>query len=163
MDPFNYGGEMIRRVTYEDATWNEVPWKFEAGTPAIGQGIALAAAAEYLDNIGMDRIERHERELAEYTLKRLEEFDDIDIFGPPSGEPRGGLVAFDVDGVHAHDLSEVLNDYSIAVRAGHHCTQPLHDKFGVTATARASFYLYNTKDEIDALVAAIDDARQLFA
>ena len=163
MDPFNYGGEMIRRVTYEDATWNEVPWKFEAGTPAIAQGIALAAAADYLDDIGMERVERHERELAEYALTRFEEFDDIDVFGPGAGEPRGGLVAFDVDGVHAHDLSEVLNDYSIAVRAGHHCTQPLHDKFGVTATARASFYLYNTKSEIDALVAAIDDARQLFA
>jgi cysteine desulfurase/selenocysteine lyase len=163
MDPFNYGGEMIRRVTYEDATWNEVPWKFEAGTPAIAQGIALAAAADYLDDIGMERVERHERELAQHALERLAEFDDIDVFGPGPGEPRGGLVAFDVDGVHAHDLSEVLNDYSIAVRAGHHCTQPLHDKFGVTATARASFYIYNTKSEIDALVAAIDDARQLFA
>jgi cysteine desulfurase/selenocysteine lyase len=162
MEPFNYGGEMIRRVTYEDATWNEVPWKFEAGTPAIAQGIALATAADYLDDIGMERIERHERDLAQYALERFEEFDDIEVFGPGAGEPRGGLVAFDVDGVHAHDLSEVLNDYAIAVRAGHHCTQPLHDKFGVTATARASFYIYNTRAEIDALVAAIDDARQLF-
>ena len=163
MEPFNYGGEMIRRVTFEDSTWNEVPWKFEAGTPAIGQGIALAAAADYLDDIGMERVERHERKLAQYTLERLGEFDDIDVFGPPAGEPRGGLVAFDVEGVHAHDLSEVLNDYSVAVRAGHHCTQPLHDKFGVTATARASFYIYNTRAEIDALIDAIDDARQLFA
>mgnify|MGYP002762211296 FL=1 len=163
MEPFNYGGEMIRRVTFEDSTWNEVPWKFEAGTPAIGQGIALAAAADYLDDIGMERVERHERKLAQYTLERLGEFDDIDVFGPPAGEPRGGLVAFDVEGVHAHDLSEVLNDYSVAVRAGHHCPQPLHDKFGVTATARASFYIYNTRAEIDALIGAIDDARQLFA
>ena len=163
MEPFNYGGEMIRRVTYEDATWNELPWKFEAGTPPICQGIALAAAADYLEDIGMDRVERHERALAQYALERLGEFDDIDIFGPPAGTPRGGLVAFDVAGVHAHDLSEVLNDYSVAVRAGHHCTQPLHEKFGVTATARASFYIYNTTDEIDALVAAIDDARELFA
>jgi cysteine desulfurase/selenocysteine lyase len=162
MEPFNYGGEMIRRVTYEDATWNELPWKFEAGTPSICQGIALAAAADYLDDIGMERVERHERELAQHALERFAEFDDIEVFGPGAGEPRGGLVAFDVEGVHAHDLSEVLNDYSIAVRAGHHCTQPLHDKFGVTATARASFYIYNTRAEIDALVAAIDDARELF-
>jgi len=162
MEPFNYGGEMIRRVTFEDATWNELPWKFEAGTPPISQGIALAAAADYLEDIGMERIQRHEEELARYALDRLGEFDDIEIFGPPADEPRGGLVAFDVDGVHAHDLSEVLNDYAVAVRAGHHCTQPLHEKLGVTATARASFYIYNTRAEIDTLVAAIDDARQLF-
>ena len=162
MEPFNYGGEMIRRVTFEDATWNELPWKFEAGTPPISQGIALAAAADYLEDIGMERIQRHEEELARYALDRLGEFDDIEVFGPPADEPRGGLVAFDVDGVHAHDLSEVLNDYAVAVRAGHHCTQPLHEKLGVTATARASFYIYNTRAEIDTLVAAIDDARQLF-
>ena len=163
MEPFMYGGEMISRVTYEDATWNELPWKYEAGTPAICQGIALAEAVDYLDDIGMENIEHHENELAQYTLERFEEFDDVRTFGPGPGEQRGGLVAFDVEGVHAHDLSEVLNDYSVAIRAGHHCTQPLHEKLGVTATARASFYIYNTKDEIDTLVAAIDDARQLFA
>ena len=163
MDPFLYGGEMITKVTFEDATWNELPWKYEAGTPAIAQGIALAAAADYLDDIGMENIERHENELAQYALERFAEFDDIEIFGPPAGEQRGGLVAFDVEGVHAHDLSEILNDYAVAVRAGHHCTQPLHEKLGVTATARASFYIYNTKSEIDILVDALDDARELFA
>ena len=162
MEPFLYGGEMIRSVSYEDATWNELPWKFEAGTPPIGQGIALAAAADYIDDIGRERIERHEHELAQYALDRLAEFDDIEVFGPGQGQRRAGLVAFDVDGVHAHDLSEVLNDYAVAIRAGHHCTQPLHDKIGVTATARASFYIYNTKDEIDTMVEAIDDARALF-
>ena len=163
MDPFLYGGEMISRVTYDDATWNELPWKYEAGTPAICQGIALAEAADYLDDIGMENIEHHENELAQYALERFDEFDDVRALGPSAGEQRGGLVAFDVDGVHAHDLSEILNDYSVAIRAGHHCTQPLHEKLGVTATARASFYIYNTKDEIDTMIAAIDDARELFA
>jgi cysteine desulfurase/selenocysteine lyase len=162
MEPFLYGGEMIKKVTYEDATWNELPWKYEAGTPVICQGIALAEACDYLDDIGTERIRRHENELAQYTLERLEEFDDIETFGPSAGEERGGLVAFDVEGVHAHDLSEVLNDYAVAVRAGHHCTQPLHAKLGVTATTRASFYIYNTEDEIDRLVDALDDVRTLF-
>jgi cysteine desulfurase/selenocysteine lyase len=162
MEPFLYGGEMITRVSFEDATWNDLPWKYEAGTPVICQGIALAEAVEYLDDIGMEKIRRHENALAQYALERLGEFDDIETFGPPAGEERGGLVAFDVDGVHAHDLSEILNDYAVAVRAGHHCTQPLHDKLGVTATTRASFYIYNTRDEIDRLVAALDDARALF-
>ncbi len=163
MEPFLYGGEMIRRVTYEDATWNELPWKYEAGTPAICQGIALAEAADYLDDIGLEAIERHENELAQYTLERFAEFDDIHVLGPGKGEQRGGLVAFEVEDVHAHDLSEILNDYAVAIRAGHHCTQPLHEKLGITATARASFYVYNTKAEIDVMVEALDDARQLFA
>jgi cysteine desulfurase/selenocysteine lyase len=162
MEPFLYGGEMIKRVSYEDATWNDLPWKYEAGTPVICQGIALAEACDYLDDIGMEKIRRHEDELAQYTLRRLGESDDIETFGPPAGEERGGLVAFDIDGVHAHDLSEILNDYAVAVRAGHHCTQPLHEKLGVAATTRASFYIYNTEDEIDRLVDALDDARALF-
>jgi len=163
MSPFQYGGEMISRVSFEDATWNELPWKFEAGTPPIAQAIGLAEAAEYLDEIGLSAIERHERELAQYALTELERFDDIRVLGPPAGDPRGGLVAFDIQGVHAHDISEILNGLAVAVRAGHHCTQPLHDKFGATATARASFYLYNTREEIDQLVTAIEQARELFA
>lgn len=163
MEPFNYGGDMITKVTFEDATWNELPWKFEAGTPKIAQGIALAEAADYLDEIGMDRIARHENALAQYAIDRLSEFDDIDIYGPPAGEERGGLVSFNLESVHAHDLSSILNDYAVAIRAGDHCTQPLHDKLGVAATARASFYLYNTREEIDVLIEAIDDARELFA
>ncbi len=162
MDPFLYGGSMINGVTYDDAEWAELPWKFEAGTPVIAQGIALAEAADYLEDIGMEAIRRHEDALAQYAMDRLAAFDDVEVFGPPAGEERGGLVSFDIEGIHAHDLSEILNDYAVAVRAGHHCTQPLHDKLGVTATTRASFYIYNTTDEIDVLVDALDDARQLF-
>jgi len=163
MDPFYYGGGMITKVTFEDSTWNELPWKFEAGTPPIAEAVGLAEAADYLDDIGMDRIERHENQLAQYALDRFAEFDDIEVYGPPAGEERGGLVSFNVENVHAHDLSEILNDSAVAVRAGDHCTQPLHDKLGVAASTRASFYVYNTTDEIDALVEALDDARELFA
>ena len=162
MEPYLYGGDMIRKVTFEDSTWNELPWKFEAGTPLISQGIALAAACDYLDDLGMENVERHEAELAEYAHDRLTEHGDVEVYGPP-GDDRGGLVAFNLDGVHAHDLSSILNDSAVAIRAGDHCTQPLHDVLGATASARASFYLYNTHKEVDRLVEAIDDARQLFA
>ncbi|WP_254839800.1 aminotransferase class V-fold PLP-dependent enzyme [Natronomonas marina] len=162
MEPYLYGGEMILKVTFEDATWNELPWKFEAGTPPISQGIALAEACDYLDDVGMENVERHEAELAEYAYDRLTEQDDVEVYGPP-GDDRGGLVAFNLDGVHAHDLSSILNDSAVAIRAGDHCTQPLHDVLGTAASARASFYIYNTKSEVDRLVEAVDDARQLFA
>jgi cysteine desulfurase/selenocysteine lyase len=162
MEPYLYGGDMILKVTFEDSKWNELPWKYEAGTPVICQGIALAAACDYLDDIGMERIERHERRLASYAYDRLTEKDDVEVYGPP-GEDRGGLVAFNLDTVHAHDLSSILNDSAVAIRAGDHCTQPLHDVLGTAASARASFYIYNTKEEVDKLVEAVDDARQLFA
>ena len=162
MDPYLYGGEMILKVTFEDATWNELPWKFEAGTPVISQGIALAEACDYLDELGMASVERHEAALAEYAHDRLTSFDDVEVYGPP-GDDRGGLVAFNVDDVHAHDLSSILNDSAVAIRAGDHCTQPLHNVLGTAASARASFYVYNTREEVDRLVAAIDDARKLFA
>ena len=162
MEPYLYGGEMILKVTFEDAKWNELPWKYEAGTPVICQGIALAAACDYLDDIGMDRIERHEAELASYAYDRLTEQGDVEVYGPP-GDDRGGLVSFNLESVHAHDLSSILNDSAVAIRAGDHCTQPLHDVLGTAASARASFYIYNTKAEIDKLVEAVDDARQLFA
>ncbi|GCF13390.1 cysteine desulfurase [Haloarcula mannanilytica] len=163
MEPYLYGGEMIKKVTFEDATWNDLPWKFEAGTPVICQGIALAEACDYLDDIGMERIQRHEEQLAQYALEQLQDEGDVDIYGPAAGTERGGLVAFNLESVHAHDLSSILNDSAVAIRAGDHCTQPLHDKMGVPASARASFYIYNTKEEVDKLVDAIDDARQLFA
>jgi cysteine desulfurase / selenocysteine lyase len=163
MEPFLYGGEMIRKVEFEDSTWNDLPWKYEAGTPLIAQGIALDRAVEYLEGIGMDRIRAHEEWLTEYALERLGEFDDIEIYGPPEAENRGGLVGFNLDGVHAHDMASIMNDHAVAIRAGDHCTQPLHDKLGVAASARASFYLYNTREEVDKLVEAVDDARQLFA
>ncbi|MFC6786812.1 aminotransferase class V-fold PLP-dependent enzyme [Halobaculum halobium] len=162
MQPYLYGGEMIRRVTYEDSEWEDLPWKFEAGTPVIAQGIALHAAIDYLEDLGMENVHAHEQLLAEYAYDRLTEYDDVDIYGPP-GDDRAGLVAFNLDGVHAHDLSSILNDHAVAVRAGDHCTQPLHDKLGIAASARASFYVYNTREEIDKLVEAVDDARQLFA
>jgi cysteine desulfurase/selenocysteine lyase len=163
MEPYLYGGEMIKKVTFEDSKWNELPWKYEAGTPVICQGIALAEACDYLDDIGMANVKRHEDELAQYAMERLEDEGDIETYGPSAGEERGGLVAFNLDAVHAHDLSSILNDSAVAVRAGDHCTQPLHDKLGVAASARASFYIYNTREEVDKLVEAIDDARQLFA
>ncbi|GAA0213900.1 aminotransferase class V-fold PLP-dependent enzyme [Halobaculum roseum] len=162
MQPYLYGGEMIRKVTFEDSEWEVLPWKFEAGTPVIEQGIALHAAIDYLEDLGMENVHAHEGLLAEYAYDRLTEYDDVDIYGPP-GDDRAGLVAFNVDGVHAHDLSSILNDHGVAVRAGDHCTQPLHDKLGIAASARASFYIYNTREEIDTLVEAVDDARQLFA
>ncbi|WP_251331242.1 bifunctional cysteine desulfurase/selenocysteine lyase SufS [Haloplanus pelagicus] len=162
MQPYLYGGDMIRRVTYEDATWEDLPWKFEAGTPSIAQGVAFAAAVDYLEDIGMEAVQAHEELLAEYAYDRLTEFDDVEIYGPP-GDDRGGLVAFNVDGVHAHDLSSIVNDYGVAIRAGDHCTQPLHDKLGIAASARASFYVYNTREEIDRLVEAVAEARDLFA
>ncbi|WP_336360525.1 aminotransferase class V-fold PLP-dependent enzyme [Haladaptatus sp. ZSTT2] len=163
MEPFLYGGEMIRKVTYEESTWNDLPWKYEAGTPLIAEGIAFAEACDYLDDIGMDNIQAHEHQLAEYALSRFAEFDDVTTYGPGLGEDRSGLVAFTLDSVHAHDLSSIVNDYGVAIRAGDHCTQPLHDRLGISASARASFYLYNTREEIDALVDAVDAARELFA
>jgi cysteine desulfurase/selenocysteine lyase len=162
MQPYLYGGEMIRKVTFEDATWEDLPWKFEAGTPLIAQGIALAAAVDYLEDLGMDAVEAHESMLAEYAYDELAPLDDVEVYGPP-GDDRGGLVAFNVDGVHAHDLSSILNDHGVAIRAGDHCTQPLHDILGAPASARASFYVYNSREEVDALVEAVDEARQLFA
>jgi len=162
MQPYLYGGDMIRKVTYEESTWEDLPWKFEAGTPIIAQGIALHAAIDYLDEIGMENVQAHEELLAEYAYDQLSEFDDIEIYGPP-GDDRGGLVAFNLDSVHAHDLSSILNDHAVAIRAGDHCTQPLHDTLGAAASARASFYIYNTREEVDALVDAVESARQLFA
>ncbi|MFB6183300.1 MAG: aminotransferase class V-fold PLP-dependent enzyme [Haloarculaceae archaeon] len=162
MEPLLYGGMMIRKVTFEDATWNDLPWKFEAGTPVIAQGIALAAAADYVDDLGRENVARHENALAQYALERLAEYDDVEVYGPPAGVERGGLVSFNLESVHAHDLSSILNDHAVAIRAGDHCTQPLHDELGIAASARASFYVYNTRDEVDALIEAIDDARQLF-
>ena len=162
MSPYLYGGDMIRRVTYDDSTWEDLPWKFEAGTPSIAQGIALAAAVDYLEDVGMDAVQAHEELLAEYAYDRLAEFDDVTIYGPP-GDDRGGLVAFNLDSVHAHDLSSIVNEHGVAIRAGDHCTQPLHDKLGAAASARASFYIYNTREEVDRLIDALEGARDLFA
>ena len=162
MQPYLYGGMMISKVTFEDSTWHELPWKFEAGTPPICQGIALAEACDYLDDIGMTNVDRHGRRLAEYAHDRLQEQGDVEVYGPP-GDDRGALVSFNLGDVHAHDTSEILNEFAVAIRAGDHCTQPLHDKLGVAASARASFYIYNTEEEVDRLVEAVDSTRELFA
>ena len=160
MEPFLYGGEMIRDVTKHDSTWNELPWKFEAGTQPIAQGIALGVAAEYLDELGMTAVREHENELAQYALERLSDRDGVETYGPPPGEERAGLVSFNVEGVHAHDLSSILNQQGIAIRAGDHCTQPLHNKLDISGSARASFYVYNTREEVDTFVEALENAGQ---
>ncbi|MFD1565411.1 aminotransferase class V-fold PLP-dependent enzyme [Haloarchaeobius amylolyticus] len=162
MEPYLYGGGMIRKVTFEDSTWDDLPWKFEPGTPQIAEAVGLVAAIDWLEEIGMERIQAHEEEITRYAYEQLAAESDVEIYGPEPGPERAGLVGFNVDGVHAHDLASIMNDYAVAIRAGDHCTQPLHDKLGVAASARASFYVYNTKAEVDKLVAAIDDARQLF-
>jgi cysteine desulfurase/selenocysteine lyase len=162
LEPAAWGGGMIERVTFDDSTWNEVPWKFEPGTPPIAEGVALAAAADYLDDLGLERVRHHEETLARYAHEELSELNGIEIYGPaPRG--RAGLVSFNLEGVHAHDLSSILNEHGVAVRAGDHCTQPLHDTLDVPASVRASFYVYNGRDEVDRLVKGVHAARDLFA
>jgi len=151
MEPFNLGGHMIRKVSYEETTWGDVPGKFEAGTQPSAEAVGFGAAIEYLEAVGMESIEQHEQELAAYALDRLAEIPGITLYGPPA-ERRAGIVSFNVDGIHPHDVSQVLDWEGIAIRAGHHCCQPLMRKLGVTATNRASFYLYTVPDEIDRLV-----------
>lgn len=162
MSPFMTGGDMIKQVSFEGAEWNSLPWKFEAGTPAIAQAIGLGYAVDYLNSIGMDAIREHEKEMTAYALERLSQVEGLRIFGPLNAEDRGGAVTFTMGDIHPHDLASLLNQYNIAVRAGHHCAQPLHDKFGIAATARASFYIYNKPEEVDQLADALDKARQLF-
>jgi len=162
MEPYLYGGDMILKVTFEDTEFNELPWKFEAGTPSIAEGIGFAEAIEYIETVGLDRIHDHSTDLAAYAHRQLSEHDDVEIYGP-GPEDRSPLIAFNIDGLHAHDLASIVNDYGVAIRAGDHCTQPLHDVLGASASARASFYLYNTREEVDALVDAVDEARQIFS
>jgi len=151
MSPFNLGGEMIRSVALDRTSWNELPYKFEAGTPAIAEAYGFGVAIDYLSEIGLAAIEAHEHELTSYALGRLAELDWIRLFGPPA-ERRAGIVSFDVEGVHPHDVAQILDWEGVAVRAGHHCTQPLMTRLGVTSTTRASFYLYTIPEEIDRLV-----------
>jgi cysteine desulfurase/selenocysteine lyase len=162
MGPFLGGGEMIRRVRLEESTWNDTPWKFEAGTPNIGDVCAFGAALDYLQRLGMDQVRAHEEELAGEALRRLSEIPGVTIYGPSSAEARGGVVAFNLDDVHPHDLGTVLDRHGVAIRAGHHCAQPLMNRLDVVATARASFYVYNAIEELDALVEGIQAAERLF-
>jgi len=162
MPPFLGGGDMIKRVELRSFQSNDLPYKFEAGTPAIAEAIGLGAAVDYLSEIGMPAIEQHEQEIISYALERLEEIPDVRIFGPEA-QHKGGVASFMLPEAHAHDVSQVLDADGIAVRAGHHCAMPLHKKFGLSATTRASFYLYNTMDEVDKLVDGIYKVKQIFA
>ncbi len=161
MEPFLYGGDMIEKVTIEKSTWNELPWKFEAGTPDIGGGIALGAAVDYLESVGLDNIMAHEEELLRYALEKLSEHEWIKIYGHGNGE-RVGVISFNVEGIHPHDVAGILDEDGIAVRSGHHCAQPLMAELGMDYTVRMSFYLYNTKDEIDLAVRALKRAKKIF-
>ncbi|HTK24291.1 MAG TPA: SufS family cysteine desulfurase [Gaiella sp.] len=154
MSPFNLGGEMIRSVGLDRTTFNELPYKFEAGTPAIGEAVGFGSAIEYVSGIGLDAIERHEHALVEQTMAALDELSWIRVFGPPP-ERRAGIVSFDVEGIHPHDVAQILDWEGVAVRAGHHCTQPLMKRLGVAATTRASFYLYSIPEEVERLVSGL--------
>jgi cysteine desulfurase/selenocysteine lyase len=163
MPPFLAGGEMIREVHLRRSEFNEIPWKFEAGTPAVGDAIGLGVAAEYLMGVGMAAVRAHERELVTYALEVLpREVPDIELYGPLDPDLRGGVVPFNVPGIHPHDVAQVLDRFGIAVRAGHHCTMPLHERLDLAATARASFSVYTTKDDIDALVTGLKEVQRVF-
>ncbi|MGG1574155.1 cysteine desulfurase [Fictibacillus sp. NRS-1165] len=159
MEPVEFGGEMIDFVDLYDSTWKELPWKFEGGTPIIAGAIGLGAAIDFLQEIGLDNIHRHEEELAKYAMERISEMDGITIYGP---KDRAGIVTFNIEGVHPHDVATVLDAEGIAVRAGHHCAQPLMKWLKASSTARASFYLYNTKDEIDSFVKGLVTTKEYF-
>jgi cysteine desulfurase / selenocysteine lyase len=161
MSPFELGGHMIRKVTLEETTWNELPHKFEAGTAPIAEAVGLGAAIDYVGGIGLDAIERHERVLLDYALPRLSEIPGLRLFGP-SAERRAGIVSFELEGVHPHDVAQILDWEGVAVRAGHHCNQPLMSKLGVPATTRASFYVYTVPEEIDRLVEGLHKVRETF-
>jgi cysteine desulfurase/selenocysteine lyase len=160
MEPFLCGGDMISEVTLEGASWNDLPWKFEAGTPPIAQGIGLAAAVTYLQGLGMAAVQAHTHTLVHYALEQLQQFPDIDLYGP-AADARSGVVAFNLRDVHPHDMASILDQHGVAIRGGHHCAMPLMRVLGVNGTCRASFYIYNTVEEINGLLEAIGEARRL--
>jgi cysteine desulfurase / selenocysteine lyase len=162
MPPFIGGGSMIRKVSKELITWADLPAKFEGGTPAIAEAIGFGAAVRWVDELGLPAVHAAEVELTSYALERIAEVPGLTVFGPPAGDDRGGIVSFAMDGVHAHDVSEILDRHGVAVRAGHHCAQVLMQRLGVPATTRASFAVYNTRDEVDRLIDALLDVRRVF-
>ncbi len=162
MPPFLGGGDMIRRVQLQESSWNDLPYKFEAGTPAIAEAIGLGVAIDYLDQLGMANVRAHEHELTAYALERLAEVPTLRVFGPSDPAERGGLTAFEMEGIHPHDIAALLDRDAICIRAGHHCAQPLHDYYDLPATARASYYVYNTPDDVDRLVASLQNVRRMF-
>jgi len=162
MRPFLFGGDMISRVTVEKTEWNELPWKFEAGTSSYVDAIGLGAAVDYLEAVGVAKIHEHEVSLVAYLLPRLSEISGVEIYGPKSLDDRVGVVSFNIGGIHPHDVATIFDREGVCVRAGHHCNQLLMTRLGVAATTRASFYLYNTTDECDALLSAIEKAKKVF-
>jgi len=162
MEPFEGGGEMISDVTLHDSTWATIPHRFEAGTPPIIEAVGLHAAIDYLESIGMDTIFKHDQELTAMALERLGDVPGVSIQGPKDLDDRGGVVSLTMDGVHAHDLATILDEQGVAVRAGHHCAKPLMRRLGVTASTRASFYVYNEEPDIDALVVGLRKAGEIF-
>lgn len=162
MEPYQGGGNMIREVSCETATWNEIPYKFEAGTPNVEGAVGLGAAIDYLNALGMERVRQHEVELTDHALRRFDELEDVLVFGPRDTAIRGGVISFNFLDVHAHDVGTVLDQEGVAIRAGHHCCQPLMRWLDVAATARASFYVYNTPEEVDTLIGALRKAKEMF-
>ena len=162
MEPFISGGEMIRQVTLEGASWNDVPWKYEAGTPNIGDVIAFGAAVDYLTDIGMEKVRAHEMEITAYALRRLRQLEEVTIYGPADIQQRSGVISINWPDIHPHDVGTILDREGVAIRAGHHCCMPLMRRLGVAGTARASFYIYNTLEEVDVFVDALQKARAFF-
>jgi cysteine desulfurase/selenocysteine lyase len=160
MNPFLGGGEMIRKVTMEGSTWNDIPWKFEAGTPNIAQVIGLGSAIDYINEIGLDRIADYENELLKYAQEKLQSISGINIYG--TAKDKGAVISFNLEKIHPHDVAHILDTYGIAIRAGHHCAQPIMKKLNVAATNRASFYIYNTLEEIDRLAEGLRKSVKLF-
>ncbi|MBT2666484.1 cysteine desulfurase [Bacillus sp. ISL-4] len=163
MEPIEFGGEMIDFVGLHESTWKELPWKFEGGTPIIAGAIGLGAAIDFLEEIGLDNIERHEHKLAAYAMEKMSAVEGLTIFGPKDAEKRAGVITFNINDVHPHDVATVLDADGIAVRAGHHCAQPLMKWLDVSSTARASFYLYNTEEDIDKLVSGLVKTKEYFS
>jgi cysteine desulfurase/selenocysteine lyase len=162
MEPFHGGGDMILDVWIDHSTYNDIPYKFEAGTPPISQAVGLSVAIDYLNNIGWDAIRQHEVEITRYALERLAALPDITVYGPKDAEIKAGLVSFNIEDIHPHDVGTILDGKGVAIRAGHHCAKPLMRKLGVGATNRASFYIYNTHSDVDALVDALESCREMF-
>jgi len=162
MPPFLTGGDMISRVDFQETAWNSLPWKFEAGTTPYVEAVGLAAAIRWLDSLGLDAVRAHEADVTAYALERLSEVPGLSIYGPPAGHERGALAAFAIEGVHPHDVAEILGRDEICIRAGHHCAQPLMRRLGVPATSRASFGVHSTRDEVDQLVDGLANVRRVF-
>ena len=162
MRPFHGGGEMISKVTFDSVSFNDLPWKFEAGTPSISEAIGLGTAIDYLNQIGMKEIREHEKELTQYALAQLKQLDELIVYGPTNIEGKGGVISFTYSDIHPHDISQVLDKYGVAIRSGHHSAQPLMRRLGLSATARASFYFYNMKSEIDTLINALKEVKEYF-